>query len=105
MLLALAGTVEDKISTLSWFLEELKKDLETLEVQEAPQEGPALKKPRIAPVIPELQNLVDTCIVRLRDHPGVLRVNYLPSRKAFKVHLKDGPGVMEFLAKGGLSSP
>ena len=69
-------------------------------MQEAPQEGPALKEPCIAPVPSELKTLVDTCIERLRGHPGVLRVNYLPSRKAFKVHLKDGPGVMEFLVNG-----
>ena len=92
--LALSGTLEEKKDTLSWFIQELQKDLKivkNLMDQEDPKQGHVIKRSRSGLVPQDFQSLVKSSLARLHKDPGCTGATYSPSRKAFKVYLKKGP--------------
>jgi len=88
------GSQQDEIGTLQWFLEELQKDIETLQGQEQAEQP---KKRGSVPQ--EDKEIVEECIERLQSHPQCLRVCYMPSRHSFRVVRQDKSS-SEFLVTG-----
>ena len=82
--LALSGSWVDKAATLTWFMEELDKDLQN-HPQEAKLDGELVpKKTRVAPLPPTWQDLVASTLKTLKEQPAVTGVWWLPSKRVFR---------------------
>jgi hypothetical protein len=70
-----------EVEQFKWFMQELKKDTESL----ANGEPESIKKLSKAEVLGDIHSVVEKALQTLRDHPGCDKANYLPSKNTFRL--------------------
>ncbi len=80
-----AGSLEDEAGTLSWFLKELKNDIETLE-----------ETRRTEPEEDEMAKAIKAGLVVLRASSEVMRASWRPANNSFKVTKMKAKNAKEF---------
>ena len=86
--LALSGSREEQICTLTWFLKELEKDLQTLKQAELDDEPVPPKKPCVEHLPPTWQDLVDSTLESLKGHPAVTGAYWHPIQEELQSQLE-----------------
>ena len=84
-----AGTPEDEIGALQWFLKELEKDIQKLLRSEEPEQDRVTNKGCAQEEDQEFLKIMQDCTKNLQEHPNCHSAFFVPSRSCFRVRTKD----------------